>query len=34
LVDPSALRDKTLIIPLSDVEDVLLVSPFDIIQVW
>lgn len=34
LVDPSALRDKTLIIPLSDEEDVLLVSPFDIIQIW
>jgi hypothetical protein len=34
LVDPSALRDKTLVIPLSDTEDVLLVSPFDIIQIW
>jgi len=34
LVDPSALRDKALIIPLSDEEDVLLVSPFDIIQIW
>lgn len=34
LVDPSALRDKTLVIPLSDKEDVLLVSPFDIIHVW
>lgn len=34
LVDPTALRDKTLVIPLSDEEDVLLVSPFDIIQIW
>jgi len=34
LVDPSALRDKTFVIPLSDEEDVLLVSPFDIIHIW
>jgi hypothetical protein len=34
MVDPSALRDKTLVIPLSDTEDVLLVSIFDIIYIW
>jgi hypothetical protein len=34
LVDPSALRDKTLVIPLSDTEDVLLVSIFDIVHIW
>jgi hypothetical protein len=34
MVDPSALRDKTLVIPLSDEEDVLLVSIFDIIYIW
>jgi hypothetical protein len=34
LVDPTALRDKTLVIPLSDEEDVLLVSIFDIIHIW
>lgn len=34
LVDPSALRDKTLIIPLSDKEDVMLVSVFDIVHIW
>ena len=34
LVDPSALRDKTLVIPLSEEEDVLLVSIFDIIYIW
>jgi len=34
LVDPSALRDKTLIIPLSDKEDVMLVSIFDIVHIW
>ncbi len=34
LVDPTALRDKTLVIPLSDEEDVLLVSIFDIIYIW
>jgi hypothetical protein len=34
LVDPSALRDKTLIIPLSETEDVLLVSIFDIVHIW
>jgi hypothetical protein len=34
LVDPSALRDKALVIPLSEEEDVLLVSIFDIIQIW
>jgi hypothetical protein len=34
MVDPSALRDKTLVIPLSDKEDVLLVSIFDIIYIW
>ena len=34
LVDPSALIDKTLIIPLSETEDVLLVSIFDIVHIW
>lgn len=34
LVDPAALRDKTLVIPLSDEEDVLLVSIFDIVHIW
>jgi hypothetical protein len=34
LVDPTALRDKTLVIPLSETEDVLLVSIFDIIHIW
>ena len=34
MVDPAALRDKTLVIPLSDKEDVLLVSIFDIIYIW
>ena len=34
MVDPTALRDKTLVIPLSDTEDVLLVSIFDIIYIW
>jgi hypothetical protein len=34
LVDPSALRDKTLVIPLSEEEDVLLVSIFDIVHIW
>jgi len=34
LVDPTALRDKTLVIPLSEGEDVLLVSIFDIIYIW
>ncbi len=34
LVDPVALRDKTLVVPISDTEDVLLVSVFDIIQIW
>jgi hypothetical protein len=34
LVDPIALRDKTLIIPLSEEEDVLLVSIFDIVHIW
>jgi hypothetical protein len=34
MVDPAALRDKTLVIPLSDTEDVLLVSIFDIIYIW
>ena len=34
VVDPAALRDKTLVIPLSDEEDVLLVSIFDIIYIW
>ena len=33
LVDPAALS-KAPIIPLSDEEQVLLVSPFDIIMVW
>lgn len=33
LVDPQALQ-KAPLIPLSDDENVLLVSPFDIIQVW
>ena len=34
LVDPVALRDKTLVIPLSEEEDVLLVSIFDIVHIW
>jgi hypothetical protein len=34
LVDPTALRDKALIIPLSETEDVMLVSIFDIIYIW
>ena len=34
LVDPVALRDKTLVIPLSEDEDVMLVSIFDIIYIW
>jgi hypothetical protein len=34
LVDPTALRDKTLIIPLSETEDVMLVSIFDIVHIW
>lgn len=34
LVDPMALRDKAVIVPLSEDEDVMLVSPFDIIQIW
>lgn len=34
LVDPAALRDKALVIPLSEDEEVMLVSPFDIIQIW
>jgi hypothetical protein len=34
LVDPSALRDKTLVIPLSESEDVLLISVFDIVHIW
>jgi len=34
LVDPIALRDKALVIPLSEEEDVMLVSPFDIIHIW
>ena len=33
LVDPSSLS-KSLVIPLSDELDVLLVSPFDVIHVW
>lgn len=34
LVDPSALRDKALVIPLSDTEDVMLISIFDVIHIW
>ena len=34
LVDPTALRDKTLIIPLSEDEEVMLVSIFDIVHIW
>lgn len=34
LVDPAAIRDKALIIPLDNGEEVMLVSPFDIIQIW
>jgi tRNA pseudouridine-54 N-methylase len=34
LVDPVALRDKTLVVPISDTEDVLLVSIFDIVHIW
>jgi hypothetical protein len=34
LVDPTALRDKALVIPLSEEEDVMLVSIFDVIHIW
>lgn len=34
LVDPVALRDKTLVVPISETEDVLLVSIFDIVHIW
>ena len=34
LVDPVALRDKALVISLSEDEEVMLISPFDIIQIW
>ena len=33
LIDPQALQ-KAPLIPLSDEENVLLVSPFDVIMVW
>jgi len=33
LVDPAALQ-KAPLIPLSDEENVLLVSPFDVIMIW
>ena len=33
LIDPNALS-KSLIIPLSEEKEVLLVSPFDIIHIW
>ena len=33
LVDPSKLKDAHLI-PLSDDQEVLLLSPFDVIHVW
>ena len=33
LVDPGSLS-KSLVIPISDEKDVLLVSPFDIVHVW
>jgi hypothetical protein len=33
LVDPAKLKDA-MVIPLSDDEDVLLVSPFDVMHVW
>lgn len=33
LVDPAALQ-KASLIPLSDDENVLLVSPFDVIMIW
>jgi hypothetical protein len=34
LVDPEALARKTLIVPVSDTKELLLVSPFDIVHVW
>ncbi len=34
LVDPTAIRDKAVVIPLDNGEEVMLVSPFDIIQIW
>lgn len=34
LVDPSALSTKATIIPLDNGEEVMLISPFDIIQIW
>lgn len=33
LVDPSSLS-KSLLIPLSEDKDVLLISPFDVVHVW
>lgn len=33
LVDPSSLS-KSLLIPLSEEKDVLLISPFDVVHVW
>jgi len=33
LVDPSALQ-KAILVPLSEEQTVILVSPFDIIQIW
>lgn len=34
LVDPTALRDKATVIPLENGEEVMLVSPFDIVHIW
>lgn len=34
LVDPEALARKTLIVPVSDTKELLLVSPFDIVHIW
>lgn len=34
LVDPMALRDKAVVVSLEGNEEVMLVSPFDIIQIW
>ena len=34
LVDPMALRDRTVVVPLDAENEVLLVSPYDIIHIW
>ena len=34
LVDPVALRDKTLVVPISDEENVFLISIYEILHIW